>query len=187
MSITNVLEESQYFIKHLQNLEKGSFLIRGVTDQNVDIKKKSLSIKNRVPKNVSQKIHDRLNEKYTKIYGWPVRNGLFTYGVKSDYDNIRDLGYGKTHLLFPCGQFQYVYDLNIFDLAAEHYKYCKQKGGEYINEFLKTVEYVNKDLIAAMSKIVFENQRSVEIIINCDEYYLINTKYAPELIKQIWG
>jgi hypothetical protein len=131
-------------------------------------------------------VHNAINDYYDNIFGWKIRNGLFTYGIKSPYDK-KDLGYGRTHLFFPCNDnFQYALDPNNFDLFFSHIMFKKNNDSYSIDSFIKTLNITNKDLGLHMSNIVMK-ERSVEIMFNCSAYYLIDIKYSDELIKYIWG
>lgn len=186
-TIKNVINDCGAYIDFLRTISKNCFLTRGIFDKGIDIIKKPLSVAKREPKNVGQNLHNILNSHYTEIFGWPVRNGLFCYGITMNLEKeIKDLGYGKTHLLFPCGKFRYVYDPKIFDLAAHHYKFNKEHNdGKDFQNFIKTINYLDSGLSDYISKEQFE-LRSVEIILNCEFYYLLDVKYSKELTKIIW-
>jgi len=71
------------------------------------------NIKNRVPKDTLSFAHDYLNKKFKKLFGWEVRNGIFT----SLYKNI---SYGnETFIFFPINNYEYVYNTDIEDLTNE--------------------------------------------------------------------
>ena len=110
---------------------------------------------------------------------------MFAYGISYNYSNKKNLGYGKTHLLFPIGDFEYVYDPDIFDLFVHQHHFWKDESNRDITKFIDSIKYLDYDLDKIIS-IVVQDERSVEIIINCNEYFLVDTKYADELIKLIW-
>jgi hypothetical protein len=184
--IQDVIDNCGEYINILRKGEKGCFLIRGVHNDNIDIEYRELSIAYRKPRNMPLQYHNAMNKHFEKTIGWPVRNGLFSFGVKTNYSKLNDLGYGTSYLLFPCGHFQYVYDPEKFDLYGSLNDFINNgKSDSPINSFIDSINYLTDDINNAMSKIV-SDFRSVEIIINCDNYYLINMKYVSKLIKLIW-
>ena len=115
-----------------------------------------------------------------------MRNGLFTYGVKSNFGDLTDSGYGKSYLIFPCANFKYVYDPDIYDLFEHYYKYSrKELNNANIQSFIETIHYFDTGICKAISNSVHDF-KSVEIMINCKEYYLINISYVEKIIDLIW-
>ncbi len=182
----SVFNDCKDYIEIIRKGSKGNLLIRGVYDKDIDVVKKTGSIDNRTPKNTPIEIHNSLNERYINEIGWPVRNGLFCYGITTPIDKIRDLGYGEAHLLFPCDGFTYAYDQNIFDLYYSHHLYLDKENNPTVVGFTETINYVNSNLLESMSRMAFEGNRSVEIIINCSNYYLIHKSNYEELLNLIW-
>ncbi|THV57076.1 hypothetical protein EZV76_15775 [Flagellimonas alvinocaridis] len=188
ISMESVLQDCQMYIDFLQKCDRGYFLTRGVLDKNVEIVRKEYSVAQRKPKTIGQELHDSLNMHFNEIFGWPVRNGLFCYGIRIDLEKeIKDLGYGKTHLLFPCGEFRYIYDPDIFDLASFHFKFKKNhEDGPNFQNFIEKINYLDSGLSDYISKVHYEC-RSVEVMLNCTSYYLLDLKYSKDLIPIIWG
>jgi hypothetical protein len=181
-----ILENCQEYVNLLKTGEKGCLLIRGVLQDEFDFKLCKWDISQRTPRDMPVDYHNGLNTHFEKIFGWPVRNGLFTYGVKSNFRDLTDIGYGKSYLIFPCAQFKYVYDPNIYDLFEHYYEYCRNELDKAnIQSFIETIHYFDTDIGKAMANSVHDF-RSVEIMINCEQYYLINIKYVEEIIDLIW-
>lgn len=126
-------------------------------------------------------MHNNLNIYFNEIFGWNVRNGLFCFGVTENYGDLTDLGYGTTYFFFPIGKFRYVYDSKIFDL----YFYLNEFNGDIKNDFINSINYVDTGLFSIIPN-TGEDGRSVEIMMECSDYYLVNTKYSEELVELIW-
>ena len=106
--------------------------------------------KERKPKDTPQELHDLLNKKFKKKFGWPVRNGIFT---TSSY--IMADGYGIPYKFFPIGDYKYVYSTKIEDL----FQYFEDRDitiffsddNKYDNNYIYN-EYVDK-----MSDMIFNH------------------------------
>jgi hypothetical protein len=98
---------------------------------------------------------------------------------------IANLGYGDPYLMFPCGDFQYVYDDGVFDLYERYREFFTISPESDLAEFLGSINYLNANLGNAMSQQV-RHRLSVEIMINCRQYYLVDVRYAECLSKIIW-
>jgi hypothetical protein len=183
-SIDEVLKNCQNFIKVLKEGEKGCFLIRAVKDSEFQIKRYKSLLSKRVPRDMPKDYHKALNMHFTKIFGWPVRNGVFSYGVKSNITTLTSK-YGKVYLLFPCGKFKFVYDQDIHDLYGSLSEFDNDSD-KRLKLFIDSINYTDKNLNKGMSKIIY-NKESAEIIIKCRSYYLINIKYTKDLTSLIWG
>lgn len=184
-SLNDVLKHCTPYIKILQQGERGCFLTRGVADHNIDISLETLSVSERIPRDMPLEVHNAINDRYINIFGWPIRNGLFSFAVKNNFRNLNDLGYGRTYLLFPCDEFYYVSDKNVFDLYASYHEFCCIERPFNLETFLSKINYSDCNLNSIMSKISDSN-RSVEIIINCKNYYLLKVDYVEELTSIIW-
>lgn len=161
-------------------------MARGVHRDDFDIKRFSWDVnRERTPRDMDINVHRELNKYYKGKIGWPVRNGLFAVGVKNDGEELYDIGYGKSYLLFPIGHFKFVYDLKVIDLYASYKEYCRSHEYKSTDSFIESINYSEINLGVAMSKIEQHN-RSVEIMINCENYYLISMNRINELAKMIW-
>jgi hypothetical protein len=99
----------------------------------------------RLPRNIPDDVHNTLNELFTKKFGWPYRNGIFTTS-----DDIDASIYGKVRVLFPIGELKYVWHPGIGDL----YKFYQQHKNilhRSLNEFYDVVNsYTNEHLASAI-------------------------------------
>ena len=69
----------------------------------------------RYPKDMPEFIHDELDSKFQKEFGWrPRGTGVFVIS------NKRDAGtYGDEYIFFPVGKYRYLYNPDISDLFSE--------------------------------------------------------------------
>jgi hypothetical protein len=132
--------------------------------------------KDRKPKDMDIKTHKELNKLFHKKFGWKVRSeGLFCTG------NINEAGgYGYEFLVFPIGEFKYVWSPEIRDL----YSFIEEMKGEGLEYDLQKIvnSYKNKSMADGIKK-------KMEFSIKCDEYYMIY-KFCvsePKLLKLLIG
>lgn len=184
-SINDLFNECTSYIQLLRQGKEGCFLIRSVREEGIDIQRYQHSIGLRIPRNMDDSVHNAINHHFNNIFGWPVRNGVFCYGVTKPTNDIQDLGYGNSYLMFPCGEFGYVYDSDIFDLYGHFIEFFLIKPEAEISQFIGSINYTNTNLQSLMSK-VLSDDRSAEIIINCQHYYLVNLRYVEVLVNLIW-
>jgi hypothetical protein len=71
-------------------------------------------IDDREPVDTPKELHNYLNDKFKKKFGWNVRNGVFTF--PSDLATYK---YGNNSLFFPIGKYRYVYS-KVFEDLYEH-------------------------------------------------------------------
>lgn len=182
-----LLYECSDLVSIIRNTEKGTFLTRDVKRKVNDISYLEYDISSRTPLNTSNTLHSHVNEYFQKELGWPVRNGLFSYGVNVlNMKDHRDIGYGKTYLLFPVDSFQYCYDKNVKDLSEFEHFYRKDHPKCDEEEICSQLNYSDENLEEILNLPKYVN-RSVEIMINCKGYYLIDLKFAEKLIDKIWN
>ena len=98
-TIPDVIKNCSEFINILRLGEKGCFLTRMIHDNSIDIKYCNRPFLIRSPKNMHISIHNALNTHFQKTFGWPVRNGVFSFGVKGNFNSLSELGYGTSYLL----------------------------------------------------------------------------------------
>ena len=178
ISLDKVFDDCKPFINDLKKCKKGDFLLRGVGNNNMkpfDIKKFDAPYE-RIPRNMPIEDHDTFNFLLKQKFGWYVRDGVFCFGYNlNKRENLdgkkEDVGYGiKTFIMFPLGNYKFVYHPEINDLFVE---YNTNKIPEIIDTYKNT---------SLENAIYYGN----EISIGCEEYYLIEQSYLKELIKKIW-
>jgi hypothetical protein len=72
-------------------------------------------LEDREPKDTKPVVHDYLNSIFKKMFGWPVRNGVFAV---RDYHVAQDL-HPDVYFFYPLGDFEYCYHPKINDLIEE--------------------------------------------------------------------
>jgi hypothetical protein len=181
-SLLKILEnDCKEYINLLKSCTKGSYLFRGFREQIDSYRKFDHNMDFRKPVNTPKKIHDLINSVFEPKFGWKIRNGVFCYGFNSSNGNPNELGYGKQHILFPIGEFNFVYSPDHFD----------------IYQFVTTVK-VDKNVIeglifksdsieSAINSGEKEDGLSNEISINVKSYYLINSKLTNIITDFIWN
>lgn len=112
-----------------------------------------------------QSVHDKLDGLFYKKFGWKVRSeGVFCTGRKSE-----TLMYGITYIIFPKGQFKFVWSPDVLDL----YTWTKghissRKGGSKVPDFESVVDTYRDDNLSYAIK------EGNEVALKCKEYYLID-------------
>lgn len=116
LHLDTIFSECKPFINDLKKCENGSFLVRGVQDYDIDIKNFPINL-NRVPTDMPTWAHDILNDVFYEKFGWSCRGGIFTYGrIFTGKESIMEVGYGKSYLLFPVGDYEFVWSSKHRDL-----------------------------------------------------------------------
>lgn len=182
--LDQVFDDCQPFVKDLKNCKRLDFLVRGVDDTKIIMKKFNHDMENRKPVDMPIKIHDILNKHFDEKFGWKVRNALFCFGRNEKVF----VGYGDaSYFVFPIGEYKIAWSktykdlfLSLYDLRSD----VKVSGfvDEELEKRLKFVvdQYQIGDLPEAI-------RHKKEICINTDQYYLLNVeRYRSELIRKLW-
>jgi hypothetical protein len=184
-SIQDVITDCGPYVQALRQGKEKCFLVRSVPDYEIDIQRCFHSAHKRNPLNMDEGVHKAINLHFLNIFKWQVRNGVFCFGITSPTHGMMNLGYGRAYLMFPCGEFDYVYDDDIFDLYVHYRDFFSMYPDAELSQFIGSINYSNKDLKNVMSR-VSSFGRSVEIIVNCQNYYLVSLKYIDDLVDLIW-
>jgi 8-oxo-dGTP pyrophosphatase MutT (NUDIX family) len=86
-------------------------LYRGLKGTNAPYMSSRVRLTGRKPQATGTHIHDALNEWFTKKFGEPFRNALFT-ASKADFA----ADYGNLYLVFPTGNFSFIWSPKVGDL-----------------------------------------------------------------------
>ena len=120
-----------------------------------------------------------LNDYNKKRFGWNTRTeGLFTSKSKVDVNN-----WGKPEIIFPIGEFKYVWSNNSEQLYELYDKWDYIHKKDYIWKGIKREideYYFNKRLDVYLKR---ETGVVSECIINGKEYYRINYEWYNTLLK----
>jgi hypothetical protein len=122
-------------------------------------------LKDRKPMSTRLPLHNFLNKLFDKKFGWEARNGVAATGLHDEADM-----YGHAHVIFPIGNFEYVWSPEVTDLWGT----LMMRGIRSLNavgksEMTKLVNntYRNSGLHDAISQ-------HKEVYIKCKEYYLVD-------------
>jgi hypothetical protein len=184
--------------EHFKSKTSMGLLYRGSSSKSVkDIRKINVR-KNREPRDVNILIHNIFNDLFQEKFGWKARSeGVFVVANKK-YSSI----YGKSHIFFPIGNYEYLWNPDITDLFGKLLRdpeirkaitgfvdlYGKSKK-EQLEELLEIKKkdfkrivdgYINYNLIW-----LIEHSSPNEIIFKCDKYYLINTRYEGAIKEKL--
>ena len=151
---------------------------------------------NRNPVDMPESIHIKLNDEFTKKFGWPVRNGIFCLKDElsaSRYSLIYSEKYNKrfkTYLFIPVGDFKYCWSPKYKDLYAEILGYKANTAEWGYKEKIENISDKEiKEIVSTYKDIDLEKSGpndygyiydQCEISINCKEYLLIDPfSYTP--------
>jgi len=151
--------------------------IRGYNPK--DVIEKRTPRKDRKPRDTPKDIQASLDDEFSKKFGWKVRSeGLFTWGGRITG------GYGTAAgIVFPTGNFDFVWSKKVYDLFMYYDKSYKPSGMkdseeeiEYRKEWVKrTIDtYTNKNLCEALSS-------TSEIVIKCNSYWIIRKNFLHNM------
>jgi hypothetical protein len=174
-----LLTDCTQYINALKSCDRYRVLVRGSEDPVGMIKEYQHNLEFRKPKNMPISIHNQINEEFEPMFGWKIRNGVFCFGYDLKMNMNRNIGYGFNYLLFPKGEFEFVYSTDFFDLVAHLYPF------DYVS--LKDLVFLSNDLNDALKESKVEKNFSNEISLKTSEYYLVNPELKDEIIKLIWG
>jgi hypothetical protein len=148
-------------------------LYRGLKGTNAPYMSSRVRLTGRKPQATGTHIHDALNEWFTKKFGEPFRNALFT-ASKADFA----ADYGNLYLVFPTGNFSFIWSPKVGDLydydsqldealeEDKEHRYFDVTNG-YFGDAMKEFGYRNSGLIPAL-------ESGNEIMIRTPVYYGIN-------------
>lgn len=153
---------------------KGGTLYRGLGNADDDFLKKKVRLTDRVPKDMPQEIHNKLNQYFLMKHGGKFRNALFVSG-----DMSVAIEYGNLYRIFPIGQFEFLWSPKVFDLYQDWEEY-EPKKWDVENRDIKLKEalkffhdeilkdgYTTDNLAAAI-------QSKNEIMLRGRNYYAVN-------------
>lgn len=121
----------------------------------------------RQPTNTPDDISAAADGWFLDHFGWRARSeGLFVTG---DYAMARD--YGKVYMIFPIGDFKFIWSQEVHDMFAELSppRLDPDRISKVLDN-LSNAEYTNKSLTKAL-------ESSHEIMISCESYYALEYSY----------
>jgi len=207
--ITNILRDCQPFLRDL-DLKNPRFLYSGRKRDTDWFEQKVRS--DRQPKDLSKDIHKDFDDEFLKQFGWrPRSNGLFCTGEEaSAYE------YGNTFMIFPKGQYKFVWSKRIWDLYIHIkkisktttssregnvlYQYIYNKVAKEIHDagdtpdegfFDEVTKEYNKLIISIVESYKSTNITEAidskhEIMINCQTYYAVRYKKWYKIVSEFF-
>jgi len=182
--------------------EEFQFLYRGFeipSDKTYIYKRQT----NRLPLSTSEEYHNLFDEIFRQIFRWHVRSDG-TFAIANEYTAKR---YGELMLFFPIGDYRYVFSETVSDLfsrceyltdetyyAIEKTLKSDEDVMQFVNEnpdiwddaqysivedFIKK-HYQDEDLMLGLDK-------GVEIVFDCDEYYLFPFSMKDTILDIIYA
>lgn len=176
-------------------------LIRGKSDFNVDKFARVKRRTNRKPMNMHPDFMAFLDDVFQDVFGWRPRST----GVFAEFSKTIRSGYGTPYLLFPIGNFRYLYSNDIDDLYMDDTLKSPVIFHPWKNEItfndrivgamysdLELEELGKKEVMKRWVKKAFKNKNICkakndhEIMFDCDYYYLVHSDYYQEIQLRLW-
>ncbi len=111
-----IKKDCKPFLQRIGNKIGSYKLYRGMgfAENKDTIVRKSVRLGDRRPMSTAQSKHDRYNKFFVTMFGEPFRNALF---VSGDEDMAKY--YGEPYVIFPIGDFDWVWSTAINDIAMD--------------------------------------------------------------------
>lgn len=170
------------YLKEIDYSLYDHMLYRGVVDTTKKYIAKTVRLENRKPKDINLSLHNQINEYFIKNYGAPFRNSIHVTADEPQAYEYAAGGYntGSVYIIFPVGQFEYLWSPKISDMLDAAMGHDLQRYGSNVSDEdrdLKKLEkywerfkdgalstYQTTDLVAAIKS-------GNEVMIRCKEYY----------------
>ena len=138
---------------------------------------------NRQPTDTSQQVHEFLDDWFNDHFGFRARSqAVFAFGQKVKQGDIDN--YGKPYMIFPVGDFDYVWSPTVEDLYAQtigmklEIDFRMTDWESAYDEFLTNNGYQKKSL----EKAVLSRN---EVMVKCDFYYAFPMEYKDTINKML--
>lgn len=173
-------KECQPFIKELKGCN--TLLYRGVQNMPSFYDKK-IPRTDRKPRLIQPDLHKKLGDLSKKKFGWNIREeGIFTTNNKSYTKQ-----WGKPSIVFPIGNFEYVYNNNVEDLYGLYDQWYTTsdindiKADKFFKSYIipEINKYNTNDIKSYLKK---PSKNQSECIIKCKSYFSINAEWDKTLI-----
>jgi len=174
--INNIKKECKQIINLYKNVKTPIY--RGIKGADRFFEKRNVRT-NRQPRVINEESHKLLDKLFLKHYGWKARSeGLFC-GSNSVSRTWGD--YGIIYIIFPIGNFKYIWTPNPEDGFWEYLvkleRYNKANL-EVSNDFIENLDYAvktdyyDKDIEKPLNKLFHD----FEVILKCKSYYAIKQR-----------
>jgi len=138
--------------------------------------KKNVRLGNRDPADMPTYLHMEINQYFKDYHGAPFRNAMFCTG-----SDVEASGYGAEFVIFPIGNFEYIWSPKIDDLWTAYDSFTTALGvnlssgtalyDKFVDDVVYNADWETTNLIEAISS-------KHEIMIRCKSYYGIKYDYA---------
>ena len=182
MLCDDILRDCKPFIKAMKGIPYQFALWRGAKKL-IDVYQISFPRADRNPTDTPRDIQNMLDKIFLKKFGWKARSqGVFGTGSKSFAAM-----YGKPYMVFPMGEFKFIWSPEIKDLYTDviekdmrygDWGKLPDKGFSKIEEVIES-SYTDKDWHSAIGS---QN----EIMIKCHSYYLVNWEFEFNGYKELF-
>jgi len=179
LEVTEMLKrDCAPFIEEMSKMRDKDFLYRGTHKSIINFEKRKVR-KNRRPKNTDSTMSAQIDSLFMRrFHGKRLRmETVFATSSESDAS-----AYGETYLFFPIGDYKCYWNESITDLFMELDNFIYMHEEEEIDDKMQGIvdEYIEGKLEGAI-------RAQVEVMFDCDEYYLIKTAYEQKLRKLLFG
>lgn len=170
-AMATVKRDCQPYLQQNDEPLGNNALLRGLTGGD-EFLKKQVRLTDRTPLDNPTDVHNELNKFFTRKYGAPFRNAMFCTGSRRDTRR-----YGKTYLVFPIGEFKFLWSSDVKDLylAWDNFNHRNSRSRTKVQDFVKGLEdanYSTTNLKGAISS-------GAEIMIICESYYALSDYSLP--------
>jgi len=177
--LTQILQrDCQPFLRAINNSVHNLRMYRGMFERVESYTKKRVRLNDRDPMSTDKTKHVRINDYFTRTFGEPFRNALFVSG-----DEKQAGSYGKTSIIFPIGDFTFLWAPEVNDMAIKLAGRWPMVQGyeippkqEQADALLSRYNYTTVDLVGAIMS-------GQEIMIRCKEYYAIEPRLFSDTFR----
>jgi len=166
------------FLQAINNRVHNFRIYRGMFKRVDGYTKKQVRLDGRDPMSTSTTKHDQINTYFTNTFSEPFRNALFVSG-----DEKQAKSYGHTSIIFPVGDFTFLWAPEVHDMAITLAGSWPVVNGwnvppkqPYTDELMSKYNYTTKDFVGAIKS-------GQEIMIRCKEYYAIDPRLFSDLFR----
>lgn len=203
--ITNIINDCRPYIKEIiKNSDSGHLpMLYSGRKRDTDWFEQSV-INGRTPKDMNPEVHKDLDNEFLKQYGWRARsNVLFCSG-----DFMVTTEYGKEYMIFPKGQFKFLWNPKIADLFVHLRRFTRNVNTKYKkdnqllqyfrdeltkevgdkweeSEALERYHIFIKNLVNGYksTNLVEALDSRHELMVNCKKYYAVQFKDWQRLTR----
>lgn len=166
------------FIEEMSKMRDKDFLYRGTNKSIINFEKRSVR-KNRRPKNTDPQISAFVDSLFMNRFPGKRLRMETVFATASEGDAS---AYGETYLFFPIGNYECYWNEEVTDLFADIDSLQYEMSEDEVD--IRLEEIVDGYIKGRLGQGI---RAHVEIMFDCEEYYLIKTAYEPKLRKLLFG